>query len=373
MSFDLVKESWRWHFYIFLKALFCFLMLSVILLFLIFPSETELLEKSERISFSHYYPVFSDSIDESYYALKYSLSRGQITVFGSSELSQIESSYIPYNFFSDSLGRPAYGFGHAGFQSRAITTELLATLTPNTIDHGKIAILLSPSWFIEGHGTNESLWKKEIATLTISARIRDNSNLDEAYKQKLLAESVDSYTKLLDRLIIKMIDTAFLWSMNLKPESNSRLIDDNWDHLKSEARQIEISKSTNTFGINDEYFEKYIKPIFGTEKFPFKIKTPPDFVNNQELRDFDELLQVLSKFKTKPIFVILPLNQKAYANSNLLNPTMSYLADQIKKEGFSIFDMWSKAYEPGVLTDAMHMGEYGWMQINEFIDQNFKR
>ena len=373
MPFVIMKDSLRWHVFLLLKALLIFLLLALGIVFFIFPTEVELLEKYKTISFEHYYPIFSDERDEAYHALKYALANGQIVLFGSSELSQYDSSFIPYNFFSESLGIPVYGFGHAGFQARAIETELLASVTQNAIDNGKIVILISPSWFIEGTGTNESLWKKEILTTTMSSRIRENKFANGYFKQNIDFEKNDKYTDNLDRLIVKIIDTYFLWSMSFEKPKNEIFTDLKWSELKIDAQKIETSKSTNQFGINDEYFDEYIKSLVGTEKFPLKIKGPPRVEDNKEVKDFESLLQILSKFKVRPIFIMLPLNKKAYSNTIELNPTISYLAEKIKKEGYPYLDMWSQPFEPGVMTDVMHLGEYGLMLINEFIDQNLKK
>lgn len=373
MPIQIARNSLRWHILLLVAAVIIFILLIVPANLFIFPSQQELSNKYESILFQNYFPKFIDSKDEPNHALMYALESGKVALFGSSELTHGESPFIPYNFFPKNLGVDLYAFGHAGFQARAIETELLSALSQNAIDHGKIVILISPSWFVEGNGTNESLWKNEVATVTVVSRIRKNKFVEEIYKQKLLTEQKNVATGLLDQLVTKLIDTYFLWSIDLKKSETQSVVDYKWNEWRNESQKLEIGKSTNEFGINDDYFKKYITPMLGTSKFPLKLNKPPAIVDNKEVQDFEILLQILSKFKFKPIFVMLPLNKKAYSNTSELNPTLSYVADKIKTGGFRYFDMWSQPYVPGVMTDAMHIGEYGWMLINEFIYQNVKK
>ena len=62
----------------------------------------------------------------------------------------------------------------------------------------------------------------------------------------------------------------------------------------------------------------------------------------------------------------LPPPHTAAAEATIAGAVKRY----IHQNNFTYFDMFvsdSKKYDPGVLTDIMHLGDYGWMKINEFL------
>jgi poly-D-alanine transfer protein DltD len=73
-------------------------------------------------------------------------------------------------------------------------------------------------------------------------------------------------------------------------------------------------------------------------------------------------------------FVILPLNPYYYANLDELDPVMQELAATVRKNGYSCLNFWatrSEEFEKGVLSDVMHLSDYGWYRVDRFIADTY--
>lgn len=376
---DVLIKKWQWHFSAFLVSLGIVLALvlcsPLISKALLDPSSEQFSKKYSTFISHPYYPVFQSDNNEALHVLRYTLESGDVALFGSSELSSDKSRFTPYLFLSQNLKLKLKAFGHAGCQNKAIITEILSVYSSDILEHGRIVILLSPTWFLNGEGINESLWRKEIATPVILSRIRENKMIEPSVKDEILGkEKSPFFMNEIDKLARIIIDQKFLHSnSSMIKEKEVLSVDIKWEEFKNEAKQFEKNLTTNSFAINDEYYGKYIKPIMGTPKFPLSVAPVIEIDQNKEIKDFELLLRILSKFKNPPLFVILPLSQKAYKDTEMLNPTLKYVESKIHEDGYPLLNLWSRPFEAGVLTDVMHVGAYGWTMIDEFIYKNSLR
>ena len=67
--------------------------------------------------------------------------------------------------------------------------------------------------------------------------------------------------------MIEKFDEKYVKSQDIKYFKQ----DLNFDDLKNEAKNIEISSSNNNLGINNEYYSKYVEPQIAKNSFPFEI------------------------------------------------------------------------------------------------------
>ena len=333
--------------------------------------QKKLNEKYQNFAFKLYYPTFQNDYNEGYHALKFTLENGGIALLGSSELTSYKSRFTTYNFMKDQLGVDLRAFGHAGYQNKAILTELMSVYSQKVAENGRVVILLSPSWFADGDRMHEGLWKAEIASPIMMSRIRENSLLPVELKNSVVSffENIETLSSI-NIAFRRNYDEKFLAVDRLAQAKPSNIVLPDWESWKTEALNFEKKLASNEYGINDEYFNLYIKPVLGTSKFPFKIATGVSIDKNKEIEDFKILLNFLKTFKVKPLFVMLPLNRKAYSNLQVLDDEIKYVEQLINEHNYPLLDFWFAENPPGVLTDVMHTGAYGWVAINEFIYKN---
>lgn len=334
--------------------------------------------------------------------LQHYLSAGRIVVFGSSELTADHQKYIPYNFFNQHLGTDLTAFGHAGQQSFAILSQLIAYYNEDMHNNARIVILLSPGWF-KYSGTSiqsfiEYMPQKLLETLYFESQIDEEYklwvshflkyNIHKLKQPNSIHYIVASYnpdhhlSNLLQSLPYKMnfLVKGMLFGNEYnisKKTSQARYksVNTDWENLLKDAIEKESNLvTTNNFGINDVYFDQYVKPEIREGKFPFETGSIAKAQENAEYQDFLKLVKFSKLFKTKPLFVILPLNPHAYKELENYHDILTEIKHILESEGFKYLDMWpwnQHDYVKGRLTDAMHTGEVGWVQINKAIYDYF--
>ena len=94
------------------------------------------------------------------------------------------------------------------------------------------------------------------------------------------------------------------------------------------------------------------------------------FHNKREFNDFKLLVELLKRKKCHASFVFQPLNNFHYKGIENFEPLKKDILTILKRNNFPILDLFflsKEAFEPGVLNDIMHTGDYGWTKINQFI------
>jgi D-alanine transfer protein len=361
---------------------------------------------TEPIKLSSEHKNFYSNFDNSLVAkqdLYTALNYNNLVLFGSSELTNQNVSCIPNRFFSEQLGIPLLSFGHAGNQSFNYACEI-AALKENQSSPAKVVIIVSPSWFAgkSGNGTSVTSFLEFISDDMLNKIMNDDSILVD-FKLSLLEyigrnfENIKSPTPFINYLYYQNIRSHnffdnfryFPLSMFYKqwvrleklltskydlPKANAKKsINDyhipsvNWDSLFQLGLDNEAKKCSNEFGVNDEYFEEYVKGnlprVLDEIIFP-----------NQELNDFKLLVRLCKHENIDALFVIQALNPYTYSNLHTLEPVLAEVKKSISDAGFKVFDMWQPSkekYQKGLLTDVAHTGEYGWYQINREIYNHY--
>jgi D-alanine transfer protein len=316
-------------------------------------------------------------------------NKNHLSLMGSSEFADLP--YSSYYFLPDSIGIPTVGFGHAYHQSFSIMAEMLAA--QKDLKNAKVCIFVSPTWFIVD-GTNIEAFL-EFVPINFLKSIAKNKDIPDKYKLKIgefitknyehisCTNGILNYYKNLYKT--KDIPTLFQSAKNLSTsfESINYEIDllNSKQSLKFQDRttldkkvQTDFLQSikTNSIFVNDEYYKKFI--------FDPKVKNPKYdyskdfFFSNQELEDFTLLIEVLKRYDCDASFIIQPMNPHYYTSMENFNPAINEVRRLIKKNNFPCLDLFSikkEDFEPGTLNDVMHLGDFGWTKVSNFLVKTY--
>lgn len=341
----------------------------------------------------HYYAKPLKETLEKTVALQNDLENGKIVLFGSSELVFYPNQrFLPQNFFNNELQQPIKVQGNEGQQSFAIFSQLAACENDRVKENAKVVILLSPSWFTgkEDNGTKIPKFL-EFMYPGMMNKLYFQSTAKEEYKvviQEYIKKNIDSiknpnylYTtsietikeEYFDNKIKEIIIDTFDNRSQETIDYKNPLLD--YEKLKIEAQKIVAYSNNNSFGIQNEYYTKFIEPSIQNGTFPFSIMVPKNLSQNQEYQDFLLLLELLQSYQIKPFFVIEDLHPEIFSkNRDELTHLIVTIKSKLEEYEYSYFDMWSyekKEYEMGTLIDMVHMGELGWLKINQQIIDYF--
>ncbi|WP_323589092.1 D-alanyl-lipoteichoic acid biosynthesis protein DltD [Aliarcobacter butzleri] len=330
-------------------------------------------------------------------SLQTDLESGKIVLFGSSELVKYPNQrFLPQKFFNNELNIPLRVQGNEGHQTFVIMSQLAALDNETIRNNARIVVLLSPSWFT---GSNENgltmpkfleymysgmMNKLYFESETddkyrylISDYIKENVSLIKEpsfiYKYPLNILEKDYLNNEIKKFIIQNFDYK-----NVKVETLNYVKPKlDYDKLRVEAKNIEIPSSNNNFGINNEYYSKFIEPEIAKNNFPFSIIIPPELDKNQEFQDFLVLLDFLDNYKIKPLFIMQDLNPYVFAgNREEANELMAIIKSKVLEHNFEYMDMWTykkENYEMNSLTDIVHLDELGWIRVNQKIIDYFMK
>ena len=345
---------------------------------------------------NYYAKPLQDSLQRTI-SLQNDLESGKIVLFGSSELVFYPNQkFLPQNYFNNDLKLPLRVQGNEGQQSFAIMSQLAACDNELVRDNAKVVVLLSPSWFTGSYDNGLKMPKfLEYMYPGMMNKLYFQSESDDKYKllisdyiKKNIAQIKepnfiykDSFYDLKSDYLDNKFKQIIIENFDSK-DNNPKNIDYknpnlDYESLKLEAKRITIPPKNNNYGINDEYYDRYIVKQIKKDNFPFGVIVSPDINQNQEYNDFLVLLEYLETYKIKALFVMQDLNPYAFANNREeANKLMQIIKSKVLEHNFEYLDMWSNKkedYEIGTLTDIVHMGELGWVRINRAIINHFMK
>lgn len=311
-----------------------------------------------------------------------------ITLLGSSELTS-KSENLPYKFLPDSTGIRVNAFGHAYQQSFAMFCQLLAL--KKELKGAKVCILLSPGWF-ETEGTNIEAFLEFVRPNFLSKIIKDQS-ISTKYKNQITSfltknealienpnASIDYFLNKKKYQEIPYLNAFFHERFNEFPKIeydskfkknflNENRKEVNWERNKALAQTkfLAASKSNEIF-VSDVYFNKHLKQKDGSFKGGKYLCLAKE--KSQELKDFKLLVDLLKQEKCNVSFVIQTLNPYYYDNLESFNPVLNeikYVLNQEKIPYLNLYSTTKKDYKVGILDDVMHLGDLGWLEVNQFL------
>lgn len=342
------------------------------------------------------HPYFEDDF------LQSNDSSETIFLLGSSELTT-STPAIPFNFITDHFKTRVVAVGHAGNQCFSIFSQLLAN--EHKLKDAPVVIMLSPGWFDAKYssGTSAALFLefnsetylnaifrhaepsefRDYAVHRISNLFSEITNPDLTTKLIFYEEQSGksifhkaAYSPLvtvdaaLNTIKFRLLrKTASRQERFVRKPIVAESVAVNWDSLLTASRQEQLRNSgTNQWYIDDVYYAEYVKGEHGV------IEAAPRN-ENQELEDFRMLLKLLKARSANVSFVLMPLNPYFYENIHVMDPVIASLRQELKASGFPCLDLWTSdkaGYDKGILRDVMHLGDYGWYQVDKFIVDTYK-
>jgi poly-D-alanine transfer protein DltD len=317
-------------------------------------------------------------------------NKNSICMMGSSEFGNPQLNYYPFLFLRDSLNMNIIGFGHAYHQCFSIYTQLLAF--EDELENANICIILSPSWFIT-EGTNiegfiefvpDNYLQRIIHNpeITLDEKLIIGKYLFEHFDQINQPTLSISYLSNLYRFrntpylqkwlnLYKNRISNISYNIKLLPKKTPHFT--NKSLIRKSLKQKYLSDiKTNKIFVNDAYYTEHLSNK--KRSYEHGVIERKDFKNKRELYDFKLLVDLLKRKKCKASFVLQSLNNYHYKGLELFKATESEILYRLKKHNFPTLDMFSltkRGFEPGVLNDIMHTGDYGWSLINQFVYTNY--
>ena len=332
---------------------------------------------------------------------------GDLMIFGSSELSskvnQNPIKMFPNNYANYDVS--VYGRAH----TQSLQHSAIISSTENLESTDKIAIIISAQWFdfdkIKGNGTEFSVNFSELQFYDFlnNEELSDESKLyfaervgeqleqsgqfleEELYAKlyikedkisKIMFNVLKPYYKFKENMLRVKDKVQTIKSMkNLEDKtSNVNIRNINWEEEYYKAEQEGKSKvSNNELYIDDDYYNEYIKDIYDEVKDKWKDK---DLLSAPELGDYKLLLQVCNELGVKPLIVLMPVNGIYYDHMGWTEDKRTEFYNEIEKlakeHGFDVLNLQNKEYEKYYLSDVMHLGWKGWLNINEEMYKYFK-
>ena len=343
--------------------------------------------------------IYIDKFDNSpeKEAMLFEENDGQtITIFGSSELSH-SGPAAPQIFIPQHSPFRVRSFGHAGNQCLSMLCQLLAK--ENQLKNSKVVFIISPGWFESkaSLGTNSTVFLEYNSDRMLKNWV-ENKNEEAVYARKRMAGFFKDFnspgTSLRKQYFTSIAETSLIHALAMgpvflaykiqeffcvteekpgptkKPDSQPALTykEANWDSLLNySAEEVKSRSRNNNYGINDQYFSEFIGNKRG------KIQAVPRWLNT-ELYDFKHLLNYIAEKKLNACFIISPMNALYYENLETLDPLIEELDSEIKKAGFPLLNLFTsekEKYKKEMLSDVMHLSDYGWYTGNRFIIRNF--
>lgn len=321
-----------------------------------------------------------------------------IVLFGSSELTTKDHPAKPINFFNKRLGRPLLAIGHDGNQCFAIHSQLISA--GSELSKARLAIMLSPSWFGGTPGqrgtelscfleynpspslyrVHQRLVAGDPSVLPVQeylVRHADDLSMASSVVKEIIARgsavqmAKHWFVRPYDALVVEgtrnnMLDMPLLGTL---PVARGDSSDVDWVALRAAAVAEHLAECTNNrFYINDHYYSTYVN---GSTRLLRHLAEE----ENQEMRDLIALLDHLKNANADPLFVVQPVNPFVYEDVRAFIATMDRVKAELDSRGFAYLDLWeddTAQFQPGVLTDAAHLGALGWYKVDSALMAHFE-
>lgn len=336
------------------------------------------------------------------YLLRHLVGENTITVLGSSELSSDEETpYYPFNCFrSEKLN--ALRVGRGGCQS-LVHAGIIAAMGEK-LEGKKVMLIVSPQWF-----TKEGI-QKEAAAAFISPDIFEevlrnkeiSEESKEAFAKRALSVLVgsektkktydalkpiyDNYQKkgLKDRILLTAENYKSQWhykknmleELRGKDTSGFKQVETNpelptkEEMLRQAAKRAERKSSNNAYEVQDDYFNEYMKSRLSS------LKNSQKDVDYSDSVEYDDLRLFIKMAKEQDIdlkLISIPLHGKWSDYTGFPKEKRERYYEKIrslaKEENLELIDYSDHEYDPYFLKDIMHIGEKGWVYIDEEIQK----
>lgn len=332
-----------------------------------------------------------------------------LLIFGSSELGAILPPFYPVDFFQNKKSGfqvNLIGRGHTQSIVHAMNFGALG----NNIKNKKVVFIISPQWF-NSKGLEPVDFNMNFSELQFYS-FMFNKDIDKSLKLRLtermdylLTEGqnvghIKTYCYLYSKnniftntvfyalqpyykfkyYILSIKDKMRTYDVlkqyknytNVSPGSQK---DFNWDEEKQKAGEAgKLASNSNQFGIENGYYNTYIKDKIETLKGGYKDQS---YLKSPEYEDLKFLLDLCKAQNIKPLFISVPVHGKWYDYEEFdKNDRTEYykkVKDLISSYNFEIADFSKYEYEDYFLKDIMHLGWKGWVYVDEAVNKYYNQ
>lgn len=301
----------------------------------------------------------------------------RLVILGSSELTSNDLRFVPYRYLADELQMPVLAYGHSGFQSLGMQL-VLAALADDLSPASRVVVMLSPGWFDGdgGLGTDEfkehanpllpRLVKQPEGRAELARWLRDKGDAGVAWS--MVAEQAYVFRQRLVDLWAPAYAAPAPEPEREGPAAAARVVD--WDALASQAQDAEQSQMRgNRYAVRDEFFNKYLRAIPEGGKTAYQ---PQPLTGRDELRELTALMALLRQHGVRALFVMQPLHPMVFKDLARFEPIQRDVAALCQRYAMTCMDMYGAPFEIGMLRDVQHLGELGWLRVNQKIAEVFR-
>ncbi len=301
----------------------------------------------------------------------------RLVILGSSELTSNDLRFVPYRYLADELQMPVLAYGHSGFQSLGMQL-LLAALADDLSPASRVVVMLSPGWFDGdgGLGVDEfkehanpllpRLLKQPEGRAELARWLRDKG--DAGVVWSMAAEQAYVFRQRLVDLWAPAYAAPAPEREREGPAAAARVVD--WDALASQAQDAEQSQmGGNRYAVRDEFFNKYLRTIPEGGKTAYQ---PQPLTGRDELRELTALMALLHQRGVNALFVMQPLHPMVFKDLARFEPIQQDVARLCQRYAMTCMDMYGAPFEVGMLRDVQHLGELGWLRVNQKIAEVFR-
>jgi D-alanine transfer protein len=324
--------------------------------------------------------------------IKQNMEPNTMLVLGSSEFSTKNINTHPQNLFL----LQGYNFntmlvGQGYYQSLWHAIALGAL--DDGVQNRKVAIIVSAQWFAKNGVTSAEF--SGTYSKPMMYQFMKNPSISDALKEKVAArvKNLDSTTTSVENLLAMGVGKSNLFSgiettadvylnnirtakiiksanQNYKNYPQNKEINSiDWNQLSIKAEQDGAKACTNNeFGVNDTYYKTYMEKEMINRKGSQKDLS---YTISPEYDDFQLFLDVCKETKIKPLIIIVPVNGfwSDYTEFSKIERQAYYqkIRNICKQNNVNYADFSGKEYEKYFLSDVMHLGWKGWVDIDEAI------
>lgn len=301
----------------------------------------------------------------------------RLVILGSSELTSSDLRFVPYRYLANELQMPVLAYGHSGFQSLGMQL-VLAALADDLSPASRVVVMLSPGWF-DGEGGLGPDEFKEHANPLLPRLLRQPEGRAELLRWlEAKGDAGVAWSMAAEQAYVFRQRLVDLWTPahaapapepeHAGPAAAARVVD--WDALASQAQGAEqVLMANNRYAVRDDFFDKYLRTVPEGGKTAYQ---PQPLTGRDELRELTALMALLRQRGVDALFVMQPLHPMVFKDLDRFTPVQREVAALCQRYAMRCMDMYGAPFEVGTLRDVQHLGELGWLRINQKIAEVFR-
>ena len=262
----------------------------------------------------------------------------------------------------------------------------LGALASQEIPFGKVALIVSPVWFVDG-GLDADTFNARFS-YALYSEFCQNPQIPDPVKSyvrdRLEAQGVDEahlYAAestlphdMVNNAVFSAIDDihlrqdlASIRSRGISLVSDDPLEQPDFVSLREQAL-VDASKhvSTNDWGLEDAFYTRQLAPVLGSIE---NYRADETYSQTPEYDDLACFLDVAQSCGLQVMVIISPVHGDYYDYIGISQDTRVSCYEHIKtvceEHGATVADFSSREYEKYFLYDIVHFGWTGWVDIEE--------